>query len=123
MLWWTYVDVDLIGISDGLSRGTIGVDEPLLARRESGGVVDGSGWRCSVSVLCGGDVRNGQPVHRFSLNTSHYRFALKLSHLFSQVPICPLGVFVRLEGHVPRVVMGKLARYKTGTVFSSEKSL
>lgn len=93
--------MNLIGVSDWLSGGAIGVNESLLAWRKSGGVVDGSGWCCPVTVLYSGNTRNGQPVHRFRLYAGHYRFTLELSDLLPQIPVRPLGVFVRFKGHVP----------------------
>lgn len=104
---------------DLLTGRAVRIDEPLLSGGERTGIVNGSrGWRGPEAVLDNG--RHRQPIHRLSLNASHNRPALELAHFLAQIAVGTLRILVRLERHVPRAVVRKLARNEAGAVLASE---
>ena len=63
------------------------------------------------------------PVHGLCFNSGHDRVTFELPHLFSQISVGFLSIFIRIKGDIPRVIERALTRCNFRTVGPSKQVL
>ena len=67
--------------------------------------------------------RSNNSINEMQCTTYHYWHSMECANFFTQVAVCFLGIFFRIKGHIPTVVMSKFTTDELWTRLTGEEIL